>query len=60
MLDDLKHRLRSLFRRRAVERELQDELGHHVDLETDALIAAGLSPEAARRRALCAPTLTRR
>ncbi|HET7585192.1 MAG TPA: ABC transporter permease [Gemmatimonadaceae bacterium] len=47
-------RLRALWRRGAVERELDDELRFHVEMEIDALVARGLSPEEARRRALVA------
>jgi predicted permease len=49
---DLKLRIRAFFRRSKVERELEDELAFHVECETRKLIAAGLSPAAARRRAL--------
>jgi predicted permease len=45
-------RLRALFRRNVVERELDDELRHHLEMEVDAGVRAGLSPEEARRRAL--------
>ena len=44
-------RLRSLFRRRAVERELQEELEHHIELQTRENIARGMAPIAARRAA---------
>jgi predicted permease len=45
-------RLRSLFRRRHVEQELDEELQYHVEQKTQELMAAGLSPESARRAAL--------
>ena len=45
-------RLRGLWRRRDTERELADELRFHVDMETEAGTARGLSAEEARRRAL--------
>ena len=45
-------RLRSLFRRTAVERELEDELRFHLDQLVEENIAAGLSPEDARSSAL--------
>ena len=44
--------LRSLGRRRNLEGGLDDEIGFHVDQQTDKYIAAGLPPEEARRRAL--------
>ena len=48
----LRHRMRSLFRRRAVERELHRELQSHVDQQIDEYIAAGMSPDDARHAAL--------
>src|ERR1700687_1210952 len=45
-------RLRSLFRRNAVERELDDELQFHLDQKTRHYVQAGLAPEEARRHAL--------
>lgn len=39
---------------RAAERDIDDELRFHVDMETDALVRQGLSPREARRRALIA------
>jgi len=47
-------RLRSLFRRRRVEQELDEELQFHLDHLIDEGTAAGLSPAQARRRALLA------
>jgi len=47
-------RLRALFRRSATERELDDEIRLHLDLETERLRAQGVSPAEARRRALLA------
>jgi predicted permease len=44
-------RLRSLFRRDAVERDLNDELRDHLEQKTREFIANGLTPEEARRRA---------
>ena len=41
----------SLFGRRRLERELDDEMDFHLDMETRARIAAGASPEEARRQA---------
>ena len=45
-------RLRALFDRRGLERELDDELRSHLEMEQEALVRQGLSPEAARARAL--------
>ena len=51
MWTDLRCRLRSLFRRRAVERELDEELRLHLQRQIDAYVARGLDAQAARRRA---------
>jgi predicted permease len=48
----LRLRLRSLFRRRRVEDELDEELRYHLEREIDVAVAAGLSPEEARFAAL--------
>ena len=45
-------RVRSLFRRDAVERELDDELRFHVERLTDEFVTKGLSPAGARLAAL--------
>jgi len=45
---------RALLRRDAVERELDDELVLHLDLETERHRRAGLSPEDARQAATSA------
>ena len=45
-------RLRTLLDRARVDRELDDELRHHVALETEARRAQGLPPFEARRQAL--------
>lgn len=45
-------RLRSLTGAGAVDRELDDELGYHVEQLTDANIASGMTPDAARTAAL--------
>ena len=50
-LADLAFRLRALFRRRAMERELDDELQFHLERQTDKHVAAGLDPAEAARRA---------
>ena len=45
-------RLRSLFRRDHVERDLDEELTYHLEQKTDAYMTHGLSPEEAQRAAL--------
>jgi predicted permease len=45
-------RLRSLFRKNHLERELHDELTSHLQLHIDDNLRAGMSPEQARRQAL--------
>ncbi|HEV2733609.1 MAG TPA: ABC transporter permease, partial [Longimicrobiaceae bacterium] len=47
-----KKRLRTLVRREAVERELDEELAFHLEMETDKNLRAGMSPGEARRQAL--------
>ena len=44
--------LRGLFQRRRVERELDDELAFHVEMETQARVSRGMDPAEARRTAL--------
>ncbi len=44
-------RVRALFRRGEVDRELEDELAFHLAMETDAGVKRGLSEEEARREA---------
>src|SRR6266404_2316945 len=44
-------RLRSLFRRAQVDREVDDELRDHLERKTEEYIARGMAPEEARRRA---------
>jgi len=51
VLSDLFFRLRSLFRRDAMEADLDDELRFHLEHEVAKYIKSGLSPEEARRRA---------
>ena len=51
MLSDLRYRLRAVFRRRTVERELDDEVRFHIDRETEKYIRAGMWPAEARRQA---------
>jgi putative ABC transport system permease protein len=45
-------RLRVLFRREEVERELEEEFAFHLEMETRNNLRAGMAPEAARRRAV--------
>jgi predicted permease len=52
VLHKVRLRLRSLFRRRSVERELETELRFHFDELTAENIAAGMAPEEARTAAL--------
>ncbi|MDE1178758.1 MAG: ADOP family duplicated permease [Edaphobacter sp.] len=51
MDNDLLYRLRVLFRRQRVERELDEELMFHVEHEAEKLKRSGLSPEEALRQA---------
>jgi putative ABC transport system permease protein len=51
MLADLLFRLRALFNRGAVERELDDEVRFHIEHETEKLVRTGLSRDEAERRA---------
>ena len=45
-------RFRSLFRRADVERDLDDELGYHIEQQTAENVRQGMSPKDARRSAL--------
>src|SRR5262245_26590321 len=45
-------RLRSLFRRRRVEQELDDELRYHLERQIEEYLAKGMTPEDARSAAL--------
>lgn len=51
MLTDLRYRVRALFRRDAMEREMADELGFHLELEVEKYMRAGLTRAEAERRA---------
>jgi predicted permease len=51
MLSDLLFRLRSLFRRNAMEADLDSELRFHVEREIAKHVQSGLSPQEAHRRA---------
>jgi hypothetical protein len=48
----MRARLRALVRRRAAERELDEELRFHIEMETEKNVRAGMRPADARRRAL--------
>jgi putative ABC transport system permease protein len=50
MLSDLLYRLRAVFRRDAVERELHDELRFHIERQIEQYVQRGLTREEARRR----------
>src|SRR5262245_43294389 len=45
-------RLRSIFRRRQVERELDEELRYHLDQQVEENMAKGMTPEEARQAAM--------
>src|SRR5215813_15637947 len=45
-------RLRSLFRRRQVEQELNEEIRYHLERQIEEYIAKGMTPEEARYAAL--------
>jgi len=45
-------RLRSLFRRQAMDHELDEELRFHIGQRTDEYVAKGIGPVEARRRAM--------
>jgi predicted permease len=51
MLDDLRYRVRALFRRTAAETDLRDELDAHLDHRVRRFVAQGMSREDAVRRA---------
>ena len=51
MLSDIRHRVRALLRRDAMERDLAIELELHHEREVEKLVSAGLPPDEARRRA---------
>jgi predicted permease len=50
MLSDWRLRLRALFQRATVEREIDEELRFHFDHQVDSYVARGLSREEAARR----------
>jgi putative ABC transport system permease protein len=51
-LASLRSALSALFRRRQEDRELAEEIRHHLDLETAYRVRQGASPAAARREAV--------
>jgi predicted permease len=51
MLADLRYRLRAMFRRDAMERDLAAELQFHHDRQVEKLVQAGVSRDEAHRRA---------
>jgi len=52
MLITMKTKLRALLRKSEVERELDEELRHHIEQQTEQNIRLGMSPEEARQAAL--------
>src|SRR5580765_4634605 len=51
MLSDVMLRMRAIFSRSAVERELDQEMRFHFDQLVEKFIASGLAPAEAQRRA---------
>jgi putative ABC transport system permease protein len=51
VLSDLLYRLRAIFRRNAVERELDDELRFHFERQVEKYVRSGLTQAEAARRA---------
>ena len=50
-MSDLRYRMRALFRRAELERELDDELRFHIERETEKHVRAGVDRAEAARRA---------
>ncbi len=50
-LTDLLFRIRALFRRRGMDKDLSDEVAFHLDMQERKYRAEGLSPKEARRKA---------
>ncbi len=50
LLSDFRFRLRALFRRASVEREMDDELRFHIEQEASKYVRAGDSPDEASLR----------
>ncbi|HEU4525809.1 MAG TPA: ABC transporter permease [Gemmatimonadales bacterium] len=53
-LAELRTRARALFRRRATEQALSEEIRFHLEMETEANVRRGMPPDEARRAALIA------
>jgi len=53
-LSDLRYRLRALFKRDTMDRELHDELSFHIEQETAKYVRSGMSLDEARRHARAA------
>jgi predicted permease len=51
-LSSLPLRVRTLFKKRAAEKELEEEIRFHVERQVEALVEQGFSPEAARAMAM--------
>ncbi|MEO8139758.1 MAG: ABC transporter permease [Gemmatimonadota bacterium] len=51
LVSEVRYRLRALFRRGAMERELADELQFHLQRETEKLVREGVPPDEALRQA---------
>jgi putative ABC transport system permease protein len=51
MLDNLSTRLRALLRKSEMEHELDEELRHHIEQQTEQNIRLGMNPEEARHAA---------
>jgi hypothetical protein len=51
-LSSLPLRMRTLFKKRATEMELDEEIRFHVERQVDALVERGFSPETAREMAM--------
>jgi putative ABC transport system permease protein len=49
---ELRHRLRSLTRRDALERGLDEEIRFHIHQQVEKNLRAGMAPDQARKRAL--------
>jgi putative ABC transport system permease protein len=52
LIQNLSNWLRSLFRRKAAEQELGSELHFHIERQVEENLAAGMSPQEARRAAI--------
>src|SRR5689334_2579284 len=48
MFERIRFRLRALFRRSALEREMHDEMQSHLDRRVEVLVARGMNLESAR------------